>query len=183
MFVSDGGRVVGIESKTSADFSTSVSSRRLQRQLRGLLEAVDVPVLGLRMEPGSRWGFEAEERLWFGYTKAREELVKWQMLGGLIAFLPHSAAARLRSFERYRLLLTTTRNTRTIVAGTDKPHPVEGTPFAQAMQRLFKGVGPTLARRLDTHFQGDFQAALAGDWSEVEGIGKSVIAQKEALLT
>ena len=58
VMVTPSGLTVGIEEKKPADLAGSLRSRRLQRQLRRLEKAVDIPLLGLRFM--ARGGFTPE---------------------------------------------------------------------------------------------------------------------------
>ena len=55
VMVTPAGLTVGIEEKKANDLASSLRSRRLQRQLRRLEKAVDIPLLGLRFN--GRGGF------------------------------------------------------------------------------------------------------------------------------
>lgn len=134
--------VVGIESKQLQDLISSWISGRLQRQLRTLIEVVDIPCLMLR---GLRsWlDFDAFEAL-------KDDLLKWQLLGngtssGYILFGPKGNP--YTQLVRAREVFSGTSNLRTAVSRYEKK-VVNGSVREQALQKLLRGCGPKMSASL-----------------------------------
>lgn len=177
VLVTKGNRVVGMEEKSSSDLATSRSSRRLQRQLRDLRAAVDIPVLGLRMTNGMiRDTYSVTE--WVCASQHLSlELVKWGVYGG-VTLLPSEPEAVVRVLEGMRGL-TPGRNLATILAGDDRHAVYETGGFEEAMQNLIRGMGPKRARQLSKHFKGSFTRAIGsgvGEWADA-GMPTNVIQE------
>ena len=158
VMVTPSGLTVGIEEKKSGDLATSLRNRRLQRQLRRLEDAVDIPLLGLRF--GYSGSFTPE--WWDFFTLSMSvELLKWSLRGGII-LLPYNEDELLCTLRRARNILQPGKHLFSIVSGTDKK--VKGrSPFHRAVQRMVEGVGPATARKLNTHYNGNMIKLLSDD--------------------
>ena len=88
-----GKRVVGVEAKKPRDLVSSVREKRLARQLRTLLEVVDVVCLGLRQGHHDGGGYEDD---------VLEYLVQAQICGVVLIWVPESDSEVLASLARYR---------------------------------------------------------------------------------
>lgn len=132
-----GPAVVGGESKRPNDFVASRDSRRLSRQLRLLVEVVDIPVLALR---GGVLSFnEASLR------DALVDLVGVQCGGVYILPLPDDDRAALKLIREYQeVLRPESSRARRAFAGTDeRKRDGQG-----GLLRTVKGIGPAMERRL-----------------------------------
>ena len=155
VMVTPSGLTVGIEEKKPGDLGSSLRSRRLQRQLRKLEKAVDIPLLGLRFT--GRRGFTPH---WWqlGSLSMPIELLKWSLRGGII-LLPYGEDSLLKTLRRARNVLQPGRHLFSIVSGTDQK--VKGdTHFQRAVQRMIEGVGPSTAKKLHAHYEGDLRELL-----------------------
>lgn len=176
--------VVGVEEKKPADLSSSIGSRRLQRQLRQLMEACDIVVLALHTKRDYLLGFgeafdfqDNGKRLTADYQMLR--LAEWSNVGHTV-FIPslghRTYLPKLRTAIGKREGLS-------ILAGTDRVREDGRTPFTTAMRRLFNGMGPALAAKLEAAYGGDFIKAVTSNpaqWRKV-GIHKGIVKQLEAL--
>ena len=155
VMVTPSGLTVGIEEKKPSDLAGSLRTRRLQRQLRRLEKAVDVPLLGLRFM--ARGGFTP--KWWqFGSLSMPVELLKWSLRGGIV-LLPHGEDNLIKTLRRVRNILQPGRHLFSIVAGSDQK--VTGkTGFNRAVQRMIEGVGPSTASKLEEHYDGDIKSLL-----------------------
>jgi len=155
VMVTPSGLTVGIEEKKSDDLEASLRNRRLQRQLRGLEEVVNIPLLGLR--------FDYEDTFcppWWqlGRTNLSVEILKWSLRGGIV-LLPSDPDRLLMTLWRIRNILQPGQHLFSIVAGTDKK-PKGRSPFHRAVQRMVEGVGPATARKLNVHYAGSLKKFL-----------------------
>ena len=155
IMVTPSGLTVGIEEKKSPDLAGSLRSRRLQRQLRRLEKAVDIPLLGLRFM--ARGGFTPE--WWqFGSLSMPVELLKWSLRGGIV-LLPYGEDNLIKTLRRVRNILQPGRHLFSIVAGTDQK--VTGsTGFNRAVQRMIEGVGPSTASKVENYYNRNLRALL-----------------------
>jgi len=190
LFQTAGGLTVGVEEKRIPDLYSSLSSRRLQKQLRHLEEAVDIPVLALRteMDLGSKINigegfFLYSEELKFprdGFIKVQRELTKWA-LRGLLIVLPSDPQAVLNTLDQLRKTLQPGRHLNSIVAGTDKKRVIDTTAFRTAIRRLVPGVGPKAAEKLEIFFKKSLANAVSAkpeQWAEA-GMHKGIVASFE----
>mgnify|MGYP001615743418 FL=1 len=149
LFVTSEGKVVGVEEKRTGDLVKSWTSHRLQRQLRHLREAVDIPVLALR---APLFGLLERELLSRGHDPYDFflDLVKWQCLGGLIGFLPNDANEAVTALKSWRAGLVGKQSLLSVLAGDDRTKVrVAGlSPVEAALVRLRIGVGPITAKKL-----------------------------------
>lgn len=164
-----GDRVVGLESKTEGDLVSSWYSRRLQRQVRTLLSCVDVPVLFIKLTGGQAF------RPLVGEPDICADIAAWQMHGGLVAVGSdvREACARLKT------MLEGAPVVGRILAGRDVTRvPTGGTVNEQRLQRLLRGCGPVMSKRLLTKF-GTIGKVLSATAKELKngGATRGVIAQ------
>ena len=180
VFISSGGQRILVEEKRPNDLISSWSSRRLQKQLRKALQVADVVVLAVR---GSEYGMAmVPQDLW-------RDLLKAQLLGVIVTFLPERFEDVLQELRRWKAFINSeSRSVLSIVSGTDKTRESEGlTPCALALTRLFKGrrLGRTTAISIANTFGNDLvQCLTATDkaWLDVPGVGKTLLnARKEVL--
>ena len=158
IMVTPSGLTVGIEEKKAADLAGSLRSRRLQRQLRRLEKAVDIPLLGLRFMGWS--GEDAFEPEWWqhGSLNMPVELLKWSLRGGIV-LLPSDEDFLIRTLRRVRNILQPGRHLFSIVAGTDQK--VTGSSgFNRAVQRMIEGVGPSTADKVEDYYNKNIRALL-----------------------
>ena len=147
VFVSPSGLLCIVEEKRRGDLATSYRARRLQRQLRNMREHGDaVLVLGLRAGSTDSMSGLYDWR----DAEVGVDIMKWQVLGGLVGVLPEDPAATLRTLRDWQGALQPGRHLLSVLAGDDKArraeHETKGlTPTARALSRLIKGVGPTTA--------------------------------------
>jgi ERCC4-type nuclease len=132
-----GDKVVGVESKKPEDFTASSDERRLARQMRTLLQEVDVACLMLRP-------LTAPPRLdlW-------QALVKLQCLGVVILPGPQDSLNIGRVLASYRPSLADGRVVLSVLAGTDR-HRERPTRTPGWFLRNIRGIGPALAQNLHT---------------------------------
>ena len=158
-----GTRVVGVESKKPSDLVSSTMSRRLARQMRTLIEVVDVPALVLR------GGFPGWSQI-FNEISLREalvNLVRLQCLG--VVLLPCSLTDKgaLEDLALYRTFLADgSRSALAAVAGTDKDKKKGGVGL---LERI-RGIGPARAAKLRTRFGSTVGVLVATD-EELKGEG------------
>ena len=176
LLVTRAGHTLGAEEKKSDDLWSSRSTRRFQRQLSQLREAVDIPVLGLRCTNGMvRDSYFVEEWV-VGREHLSLELLKWGAFGGVM-LLPADPAAVVKVLLGLREFATPGRHLYSVLAGDDRgPVHKKGT-FEEAMCNLFKGMGPKRAAQLRKYFSGNFARAInAGPRSwEDAGMPKNVV--------
>ena len=170
------GLVIGVEEKRLPDLVSSWWTHRLHRQLRQLLGAVDVAVLAIRAPFGTMQELVQTEAMdW-------SALLKWQMLGGYLGFLPYPPMAVLPALmEMAAVLRPGSRSTVSILKATDVHRKVlpDLTPTAQALGRLVPGVGLVMGARLASAFHQDLREALAAsdeEWAAA-GANKSVLRE------
>ena len=158
VMVTPSGLTVGIEEKKPSDLAGSLRTRRLQRQLRRLEKAVDIPLLGLRFM--ARGGFPP--KWWqFGSLSMPIELLKWSLRGGIV-LLPYGEDNLIKTLRRVRNILQPGRHLFSIVAGSDQK--VTGsTGFNRAVQRMIEGVGPSTASKIEEHYKGSIKDLLFDD--------------------
>lgn len=141
------GLPVLVEEKKLRDLISSWSARRLQRQLRKMLQAnpEGANVLALRASGAAP---SLAETLW---TEIPQELcldlLRWQLLGGIIAFLPYSPQAVLEALTDYRACLRPGRALLSVLAGDDRDKEKQATlsNTAYALIKMCKGVGRVTA--------------------------------------
>jgi len=134
-----GDHVVGLESKTVDDLVSSWFSGRLQRQLRVLLESCDFG--GLMIRGAENW-HDID-----GEPEVRNDLLKWQMLGGFVIFGPKGSP--LSCLADVKACFSGQRNVRTAITRYEK-REYQGGKQSQMLQAMFHGygMGPKTAERL-----------------------------------
>lgn len=166
-----GERVVGIESKRPQDLVSSYRARRLARQMRILMRAVDIPCLMLRENawPKDEWVEDTPMELY-------RDLVRLQMLGVVLLPGPSLDKDILPWLNGYRLVLEGTRNVMYAVAGTDRPRP-------KSLLRAIRGVGAKLEERLLARYGSVRLALLAPDneWALCGARSNVLRSRQEAL--
>ena len=173
-------KLFAVEEKKPLDLTGSLEKRRLQRQLRRLVEACDVPIVGLRCtEPdyAAYEGFCFQTSLWTPEWYMLR-LAEWQARG-LVVFLPHAEV--LPYLFRLRSVLTGEHPV--VLAGTDQKRPEGRTPHEKALKRLFDGMGDKTAKKIITYFGGDsalvdMLAQPLNTW-KAAGANKKILAQLE----
>ena len=150
-----GDKLVLVEEKKPYDLQSSLSNRRLQRQLRANLAVADIAVLALRLQEEIEWG-SSQDYIFSGdleqVNKELLQLAMWEQ-HGLTVFLPEIGV--LDHLLQLRKILGMPEESRGILAGSDKKRVKDDIPFQRAVRRLVDGVGPTTARKLDKAFKGD----------------------------
>jgi hypothetical protein len=135
-------RLYMMEEKKLGDFHTSTRSRRLQRQLRGIVTAAYVPVIGIR-----------QSALYSGDAsldnKELLDIASWAPRG-YIVLLPVSAKSVFEFLPGMVQALTSSKAR--ILAGTDKKRP-RAAPFEQSLMRLFDGIGAARAKSIALGFK------------------------------
>lgn len=133
-------RVAGGEMKRPHDLMTSTRNRRLMRQMRTLVELVDIPLLVLR--GGFPFTFETDPLVW-------ENLAKLQVLGVTILPVPTHAKRLVEQLGVYREMLhADSRTPLSALAGTDRPKRALDWTLLEAV----RGVGQSKARAARQHF-------------------------------
>lgn len=179
LFRTADGQIVGVEEKRLPDLFNSWTSRRLQRQLRHLVQAVDIPILALRgvgevTDNLSRWN-DSFESTWL-------DVLKWGLAWGTVGFIPHSDVAVLPTLREWKVVVAPGRTLLSAVTGDDRDRRKTvsaATDFQKAIRRIFEGVGPKLGERLDRHFKGNLIEAITApveEWQQVAGVHKGIIA-------
>lgn len=178
-------KVVVVEEKRPADLATSIRSRRLQRQLRQIMLAGEVSALGLRLE--REWG--DRQRVYGLEDEVGYEIVKWEMLGGLVLFLPPSPEQVGDALLTLQAILKPGSHQLSILAGTDGGRETSPSfpPWARALRKVVKGVGPKTLGALVERYGRESQpliAALAApdeEWQAL-GINKGVIKERRRVV-
>ena len=149
-----------VEEKKLPDLYDSWRSRRLQRQLRHLLEANPDGINILALRGSARHALQ--EIFWQGdVPELALDLLKWQVHGGLIGFLPARAGSVVATIKEWGSVLKPGRGIWDIVRGDDrtlakrkrigreeKDEDRPTTPVEAALQRLLPGVGRVRSRVL-----------------------------------
>ncbi|HHT9130865.1 MAG TPA: hypothetical protein ACFYED_00055 [Candidatus Tripitaka californicus] len=137
-----------VEEKKLHDLITSWRARRLQRQLRKLLQEnpAGANVLALRAAGAVP---TLAETLWTEIpTELYLDLLRWQLLGGVVAFMPYAPQAVLETLTDWRACMRPGRALLSILAGDDRPQRQQQeqlTDTAYALMKLCKGVGRATA--------------------------------------
>lgn len=142
-----GGRVIGVESKCTADLVTSWRGKRLARQVRILREEVDVPVVLIRVSPGASGEFFFELN---NHTNLALDLARLQMMGVLVVFSRDRDRAVLDTYNELKKFVAGQRNVLAAVAGHDRAKPPQR-DAGWFLQHL-KGIGPETASRLHRQY-------------------------------
>ena len=156
-----GDLVIGGESKRAQDLVDSTRSRRLARQMRVLIDNVDIPALLLRSYLPD---FNSLDNLDVMFN-----LLCLQQLGVRILPLPYESHAALTYLLRYReALVNDSRTPLSAIRGSDE-RKVEG----GSLLRKIKGIGPTMEAKLREEF-GSTLAVLKASEEELRKAGMSV---------
>ena len=176
-----GDKVVGIESKKANDLRSSISQGRLSRQMRTLIDEVDVPCLLMRGVPKKWRGIKRQNSFNEDIFDIWEELVQLQALGVYILPGPYDDALVPKWFHRYRSALSGGRSALAAIKSTD-------TKRAKSKRKGWfleniKGVGVKIATKLHSHFGSTRGALLAepNEWRQL-GVPKAVVDRKEEAL-
>lgn len=142
--------VIGVESKKPIDMIRSWKSKRLAKQLRGLVNAVDVPCLAVDFDLFNMdwtYYFDSKEDEKIGLDKLRIDMVKLQMLG--VKIFPRPEDREVVGFlAELRRLLLPTSGLLSVLSGSPK---IRGTPSMKLLMAI-DGVGPTMAKKLLEQF-------------------------------
>ena len=168
-----GEKVVGVESKTWSDLATSRTNGRLARQLRTLLELVDISVLLIRGEP-------RVDLPWEQYREERLECARWQAMGAVVISGPFQDAHLADYLQACRPILAGGRNALKAVAVHER-EPKERQPGW--LLRRIPYVGPELSRRLIAKFGTTRAALVASDeaWKELKVPDRVLEARRQAM--
>jgi ERCC4-type nuclease len=176
-----GDKVVGIESKKANDLRSSISQGRLSRQMRTLIDEVDVPCLLMRGVPKKWRGIKRQNSFNEDIFDIWEELVQLQALGVYILPGPYDDALVLKWLNRYGPALSGGRAALAAIKSTD-------TKRAKSKRKGWfleniKGVGVKIATKLHSHFGSTRGALLAepNEWRQL-GVPKAVVDRKEEAL-
>ena len=177
------GKLFAVEEKRATDLGNSLRNRRLQRELSGLAEEADVPMLALRLERVG-WSRDAEVFSWlpetWGKGELGVELGRWLAFGALI-LLPSSPDRVLFVLKELKDSLRPCPRLFSILSGTDRKRLTGHTPFQRALKRLFTGLQWTVAGKLEVAFYGNVAAALSAPsqcWKDM-GAHRGIIRQLE----
>ncbi len=168
-------KIVGLESKKVGDLISSWRARRLQRQLRNMVETVDIPVLLVR--PGDEIDFVMLD----AWPEIQSDLVRFQMMGGYVWLAPYETEHLFEFLGETKSILSGNRNLRTIITGIDKAKP-KGNKQEAALQAMLKGCGPVMAKKLIGQFRTVGRVLQATDTElRKSGATKGVVAQLKRL--
>ena len=173
VFVSKQG-VVAIEAKTIPDLMGSWERRRLQRQLRHLLTAAPIAVLGI----------ETQAIAYDIPTEMLLDLAKWDMGLGSITILPGTYGELIPFLVQLRAIIAPGAHLLTPIAGTDTPR-VRVTDCSTALERLFNGVGRKTSTAIADYYNQDLRSALSGteeEWLKIPGVNRGTIKSRRRLI-
>jgi hypothetical protein len=174
VFVSKNG-VVAIESKTIPDLMGSYERRRLQRQLRHLLTAAPMAILGIVVDSITPEGVPSEILL---------DVAKWDMSLGSTILIPSSYSELIPFLVELRATIAPGAHLLSVVAGTDAPR-VHVTDCSTALERLFNGVGRKTAVAIAEHYGQDLRSALNAteeEWLAIPEVHKGIIKSRRRLV-
>ena len=173
-FVSKYG-IVAIESKTIPDLMGSYERRRLQRQLRHLLTAAPMAILGIVVDSITPDGVPMEILL---------DVAKWDMALGSTILIPSSYGELIPFLVQLRATIAPGAHLLSPIAGTDAPR-VHVTDCSTALERLFSGVGRKTAVAIAERYDQDLRSALNGteeEWLEIPEVHKGIIKSRRKLI-
>lgn len=171
MLFAAGDKVVGVESKKPSDLVTSFNSRRLARQFRTLLSAVDIPVLLKRgVWPEEIMTYERDgtskrgKPVWwhhdappyFTHRSRRslkrlwQELAKWQMAGAIVLEGPGPDHMVPKFLMDMVPVLSEERVVRQAIGGQDGSKKSED---EWAMLRAVPGIGEASITKIKDAFE------------------------------
>jgi len=174
VFVAKHG-VVAIESKTIPDLMGSYERRRLQRQLRHLLTAAPMAILGIVVDSITPDGVPMEILL---------DVAKWDMGLGSTILIPSSYGELIPFLVQLRATIAPGAHLLSPIAGTDAPR-VHVTDCSTALERLFNGVGRKTAVAIAEHYNQDLRSALNGteeEWLAIPEVHKGIIKSRRKLI-
>lgn len=185
VFTTPQNHIVIVEEKRLNDLYTSYNNRRLQRELRHMLSENEegVNVLGLRATT-------MDEELREIYHKpptidVATELIKWQILGGIVGLLPINIVDVYDRLCEWRAVLQPGRSLFSIIAGSDsKADTKPMTRCARALRQILKGVGYQTGQRIADYFRNDLVLALSASdeaWKKA-GANKTILQARKELL-
>ena len=161
-----GDAVVGCESKKVKDLIDSTRSRRLARQVRTLVENVDIPTVLVR---GEFPDFNTVE-----FLDVMRNLVCLQRLGVTLLPLPLDSVTALEFLSEYKkVLMPESRTMLSAVRGDDKRKVDE----KQSLLKSIKGVGSVLDGSLLATFGTPLQV-LSATFDELVSAGCSKTVAK-----
>jgi len=175
LMVNQVGQLILIEEKKPPDLVNSWFSHRMQRQLRRIALEADIGVLGLRGGLPDIW-----------LEKLALDLVKMQVLGVVLAWLPDTPGDYWDMLRALRATLQPGRHLLSPLAGHDKQAEPPLTGCALALWRLMQGsrFGPRLAREIALLCNNNLVTALTCEeklWMEVRGVGPTILAKRKEL--
>lgn len=187
VFATVAGKTVALEEKRSGDFASSFAEgrRRGRRQLRECRGAADIAGIALRghhvWSNEGHWIYDIVDD-----DEAMIDLVKWQVLGGLVVMLPAAPEEVVDRLKALRTVLQPGNHLYSIVSGTDKKLPHVGQPEpVLAFRRMVKGVGKILGDAL-WEVAKDKEDPLGWmvccedeELMEVKGIHRGILAQRK----
>ena len=187
--VTSHGAVLLIEEKKVGDLVSSYTARRLQRQLRHMLQTNPdgINALAIRGDGNANDLQAIMQLLSYQSVDLTLDLVKWQIFGGLVVFVPAAAGAAVDAYLSLSSSLTPGRHLYTVVAGNDQEtrrNKSKGlTATAEALRRLIPGVGPVLAEAWAAAAEQDLVTALTMSNEKLKDLGanKTVVARRGEL--
>ena len=176
-----GDKVVGIESKKANDLTSSVHQHRLARQIRTLIEEVDVPCLLVRGIPKKWRGLKTMNVFNEDMFEVWLELVRLQALGVYILPGPKEDLLVPKWLGYYRPALSGGRAALAAIKQSDVK-PAKSKHKGWFLTNI-KGIGERIATKLHTRF-GSSRGALLADSDEWRELGspKAIIDRKEDAL-
>ena len=160
--------MVGCESKKPQDLIDSTHQRRLHRQIRTLIDQVDVPTLLIRH---SLPDFNSLENLDVMFN-----LVCLQQLGVLVLPCPEDSQLALTYLSKYRTVLNTeSRTPLSAIRGSDSERKADD---SDSLLRKIRGVGPQLEQRLLSKFDSPLAVLSSSHENLVEAGASSRVATR-----
>jgi hypothetical protein len=170
-----GDKVVGIESKKADDLKNSITKGRLSRQMRTLINEVDVPCLLMRGVPKKWRGIKKMNVFNEDMFEVWEELVQLQALGVYVLPGPVEDILVPKWLSRYGPALSGGRAALAAIKQTDT-RPAKPRHKGWFLENI-KGVGVKYATKLHNHF-GSTRGALLAEWGEWQKLGVSQRAEQ-----
>ena len=173
VFVSPQG-VVAIESKTIPDLMGSWERRRLQRQLRHLISAAPMAILGVTVDSLCT-GVPIEILI---------DVAKWDMGLGSTILLPGTYGELIPFLVQLRAVIRPGAHMLSPVAGTDAPR-IHVIDCSTALERLFNGVGRKTAVAIADRYGQDLRSVLNAteeEWLEIPEVHKGIIKSRRRLI-
>ena len=186
VFATGEGKTVALEEKRCGDFESSFSGgrRRGRRQLRECRGAADVAGLALR-GASKRYSMDTEWSFSIDDAEMLVDLVKWQVLGGVVVFLPWEPEDVIARLQGLRGVLRPGNHLYSVVSGTDKKMPWVGQPEPiLAFRRMVKGVGKVMGDKLWDVVQdkedplGWLVSCSDKEFGAIKGVHKGIVEQR-----